>query len=52
MVEEETFAGVERSDRVHVLVVEFKVEDVEILFHALHMDRFRNYDHPALHEPP
>lgn len=51
MVEKETFAGVERRDRGHVLVVEFKVEDVEILPHTFDMNRFRNYDHPALHEP-
>ena len=51
MVEEETLAGVEAGDLLHVILAQLEIEDVEILLHALHMYGLRYDDHTALDEP-
>ena len=45
MVEEEALPGVESTDRLHILIAEREVKDVEILLHALFVGALRDdYD--------
>ena len=51
MVEEKTVGGVERSNLLHVLSIEFEVEEVQILYHSLLVNGLRDDDYIALHQP-
>lgn len=51
MVEEEAVGGVERSNLLHVLSIEFEVEEVQILLHSLLMNGLRDDDYVALQQP-
>ena len=51
MVEEETMGGVERSNLLHVLSIEFEVEEIQILLHSLLMNGLRDDDYVALQQP-
>ena len=51
MIEEKTFARIERDDGSHVLVGERKVEYVDILLHPLDMCRFGDDDYTTLNKP-
>lgn len=48
MVEEEAVGGVELGNRLHVLSIKFKVEDIQILLHSLLVDGLRDDDDVAL----
>ncbi len=50
MVEEQTFACVECGYLCHFFICKFKVEDVEILLHALYVNRLRYYYHATLNQ--
>ena len=50
MVEEEAVGGVERSNLLHVLSIEFEVEEVQILLHSFLMNGLRD-DYVALQQP-
>ena len=51
MVEEKTVGGVERSNLLHVLSIEFEVEEVQILYHSLLVNGLRDDDYIALQQP-
>ena len=51
MVEEKTVGGVERSNLLHVLSIEFEVEEVQILYHSLLVNGLRDDDYIALQLP-
>ena len=51
MVEEEAVGGVERSNLLHVLSIEFEVEEVQILLHSFLMNGLRDDDYVALQQP-
>ena len=51
MVEEETVGGVEIGNRLHVLSIEFKVEEIQILLHSFLMNSLRDDDYIALQQP-
>ena len=51
MVEEDTVGGVERSNRLHVVGIEFEVEETLILLHSLLVNGLRDDDHVALQQP-
>lgn len=51
MVEEETMGGVELSNRLHVISIKFKVEEILILFHSLLMNGLRDDDYVVLQQP-
>ena len=51
MVEEETMGGVERSNLLHVLSIEFKVEEILILIHSFLVNGLRDDNHIALQQP-
>lgn len=51
MVEEETMGGVERSNRLHVLCIKFKVEEIQILLHSFLVNGLRDDDYVALQQP-
>ena len=51
VVEEEALAGVEGCDGLHIVVAEREVEDVEVLGHALDVDRLRYDDDAPLNQP-
>ena len=43
--------GVERSNLLHVLSIEFEVEEVQILYHSLLVNGLRDDDYIALQQP-
>ena len=51
VVDNLTVPQIEFCNLGHVLSAELKVPDVNILFHTLFMDGFRNDDNAALHIP-
>ena len=51
MVEEETVGGVEPGNRLHVVCIEFEVEEIQILLHSLLVNGLRDDDHVALQQP-
>ena len=51
MVEEKTVGGVERSNLMHVLSIEFEFEEVQILYHSLLVNGLRDDDYIALQQP-
>ena len=51
VIEENGAAGVQGGDASHVLLCQGEVEDVEVLFHTLTMDRFRDDRDVTLDEP-
>ena len=51
MVEEQTFAGLQRGYRLHIRRVQGKIKDVEVLRHPLLSNRLRNDDDIALRQP-
>ena len=51
MVKEETMSSVERSNLLHVLSIEFEVEEIQILFHAFLVNSLRDDDYIALQQP-
>lgn len=51
MVEEEAVGGVELGNRLHVLSIKFKVEDIQILLHSLLVDGLRDDDYVVLQQP-
>lgn len=51
MVEEDTVGGVERSNRLHVVGIEFEVEETLILLHSFLVNGLRDDDHVALQQP-
>ena len=51
MVEEKTVGGVERGNLLHVLGIEFEVEEVQILYHSLLVNGLRDDDYIALQQP-
>ena len=51
MVEEEAVGGVERSNLLHVLSIEFEVEEVQILLHSFVVNGLRDDDYVALQQP-
>ena len=51
MVEEKTVGGVERSNLLHVLSIEFEVEEVQILYHSLLVNGLRDDDYIAPQQP-
>ena len=51
MVEEEAMGGVEIGDRLHVLSIKFKVEEIQILFHSFLVNGLRDDDNIALQQP-
>lgn len=50
MVEEETVGGVERSNLLHVLSIEFKVEEIQIFLHSFLVNGLRDDDYVALQQ--
>ena len=51
MVEEDTVGGVERSNRLHVVGIEFEVEETLILLHSFLVNGLRDDDYVALQQP-
>ena len=51
MVEEETMGGVERSNLLHVLSIEFEVEEIQILLHSFFVNGLRDDDYIVLQQP-
>lgn len=51
MVEEEAVGGVERSNLLHVLSIEFLVEEIQILLHSFLVNGLRDDDYVALQQP-
>lgn len=51
MVEEQADTGVQGGDRLHLLLGEGEVEDIEVLGHPLGPDGFGDHDDVALDEP-
>ena len=51
MVEEETVGGVEIGNRLHVLSIKFKFEDIQILLHSFLVNSLRDDDDVALQQP-
>ena len=51
MIEEEAVGGVERSNRLHVLSIKFKVEENQILLHSFLVNGLRDDYYVALQQP-
>ncbi len=51
MVEEEAVLRVQRCDRLHVVLIKLKIENAEVLDHALLTNRLGNCHHAALRQP-
>lgn len=51
MVEEEAVGGVEHSNLLHVLSIEFEVEEIQILLHSFLVNGLRDDDYVALQQP-
>ena len=51
MVEEEAVGGVERSNLLHVLSIEFLVEEIQILLHSFLVNGLRDDDYVGLQQP-
>ena len=51
VVEEEAVGGVEIGNSLHVLSINFEVEEVQILLHSLFVDGLRDDDYVALQQP-
>ncbi len=50
MIEEEAVGGVERSNRLHVLSIKFKVEENQILLHSFLVNGLRDDYYVALQQ--
>ena len=50
MVEEEAVGGVELGNRLHVLSIQFKVEEIQILLHSFLVNGLRDDDYVALQQ--
>ena len=51
MIEKEAVGGVEIGNRLHVLSIEFKVEEIQILLHSFLMNDLRDDDYVSLQQP-
>ena len=51
MVEEEAVGGVEIGNRLHVLSIEFEVEEIQILLHSFLVNGLWDDDYVALQQP-
>jgi hypothetical protein len=51
MIEKEAVGGVEIGNRLHVLSIEFKVEEIQILLHSFLMNGLRDDDYVSLQQP-
>ena len=51
MVEEEAMASIKGVDSLHVVSVEFKIKQIQILLHPFLMDGLRDDDHVVLQQP-
>lgn len=51
MVEEEAVGGVELGNRLHVLCIKFKVEEIQILLHSFLVNGLRDDDYVVLQQP-
>ena len=51
MIEEEAVGGVECSNLLHVLSIEFEIEEIQILYHSFLVNGLRDDDYVALQQP-
>ena len=51
MIEKEAVGGVEIGNRLHVLSIDFKVEEIQILLHSFLMNGLRDDDYVSLQQP-